>query len=299
LAGLHAHEVANQKLGDRPYYAEFDFPISTETLGLKVPGGPDVSLADLVGKREWRGMVEGITQFTPFTTLIEWGQAAEGLVRGGHTNLPSVIDQVTPFWGQLINAAGLGQHGEKSGAAAFVQGAEESSPYRFYERLTKPAEDRAKSIYPRADTQEEIRIGLGAMAPKSYNEEIGQQRAAQMAGGRVSHVKYNLANLDKLGLQGETKTEMNSSLHVLDHRDEVFARIDKDTSPNTPERERKKTYALLDMLEETGWVTLDQANSLHAYFEANPSLSVEDLRKDRNYLWRKTIGPNITGSSTR
>jgi hypothetical protein len=97
---------------------------------------------------------------------------------------------------------------------------------------------------------------------------------------------------ERAGLQ--TESDMASTLHVLDKRDSTYAQIEKDTKPNSPERERKKLYAVLDMLEETGWLQTEQANTWHAYSEAHPDLSVEALRKDRNYIWAKTVGVNIT-----
>jgi hypothetical protein len=81
---------------------------------------------------------------------------------------------------QALNAAGLGQHGEPAGLQASCR-AQGRTSRRFDSRsgCKKPAEDRAQSIYPRTNTQEEIRLGLGAMTPKSYNEEEAQRRALE------------------------------------------------------------------------------------------------------------------------
>jgi hypothetical protein len=94
--------VADQKLGPRPYFAAFDFPISTDTLGLSLPGVGSVSAAQIpgVGHHDWQGMS---------------GQAdeIEAFLQGGHEYPRAVVDVLA--WENLMRGCASNLAENKSG----------------------------------------------------------------------------------------------------------------------------------------------------------------------------------------
>lgn len=178
-AGLAAGAVAeqqyaNEQLGPRPWYAQFEIPI---------PG-----MSDAAGNPYVFNPRQILTPVTPLEAL--W--AGSSLVTGSR-NAPQVIGQLTPGVENIIAAlTGRDQYGRDvgPGIGTFLRESYRNlPPTRFARAFTEPRPDE-QSLYPRTRRDEFVRLGIGGLAPKPYNVQLGQERVAGEQAGEPEIPAY-------------------------------------------------------------------------------------------------------------
>ena len=158
-------ELADQKLGERPWYAEVNIPlgINVERYGEEYP------------------LTLNPKQIVPFTTQYELGRTAEGFARGIENRQP-LIDIASPLLGNLATAltgkrAFDDQDVDRSAGTFLSESL--AIPWRDrWEALTQADEVRAERapnrLYPRNFADEVLKAALGTLAPTPYNREKGE-----------------------------------------------------------------------------------------------------------------------------
>ena len=181
----HGMTVANEQLGTRPAYTQFNFPISTETLGLRYPlvGGEIVTLSDLVGEHQWFDgglpMTMNTRQIFTWMTPIELAQVIKGTIVGDPEW--QAIQNLTPFmyaFGTALVGYDPFRHRELTGPLwekVYGQAFEGLPPQRIYDSLTMTPEERerrnAVSVLPRSRTWDLARRFGGSLAPAPFSRE--------------------------------------------------------------------------------------------------------------------------------
>lgn len=197
LAYEHSQAAAQDLLGDRPYYAQMQIPLSTKSLGLKIPGTSiDVGLDQVAGERTWKDgsgnpMTLNIRQLFTQSTPLELLQA--GIAFAGVGNdaeaAQGVAQMLTPVpYAAAVSLFGYDPFTKKKvdpGISTFFNqfGPENTT---LWDRITQlnmsPAERRAyqkKALNPRSREQEWQRMFGSGLAPAPYATEVGQQRALE------------------------------------------------------------------------------------------------------------------------
>lgn len=163
---------ADEELGKRPWYAEFNIPIGeVERFGETYP------------------LTLNPKQLVPFTTPVEMANMLTSWATGSEIS-QSPIEALQPFWPALVASL--------TGYDTFAQREVGRGPGTFFEQvssfpLRQAIEDVGKSdeeleeaasnrLYPRNRQDTLIEIGLGSLAPTPYNPEKGQFYAAGKRG---------------------------------------------------------------------------------------------------------------------
>jgi len=211
MAYEHAQAQAQKELGDRPFYANLEFPVNTETLGLKIPGtGVDVGLDQLVGKHELkRGdlpMVISARQYFTMTTALEvFGDTLQFITARDRAAAGALVGHLTPVpYAAIDSLVGYDpfKHKEVSpGAKTFLSAfGYQGTPLSGYINKLRESDQQTKermsrSLHPRtkADIAGHIahvhgipipvpgQMELSSMAPAPYNPETGQGLAMKNA----------------------------------------------------------------------------------------------------------------------
>lgn len=157
--------LADEQLGERPWYAEFNLPIGTvERFGEEYP------------------LTINPKQLVPFTTPLEFGQAIAGWIAPGEQNWQELIDILQPFYPALVTSlTGWDSFENKevpTGIETFVREAADIPIVGAIGRLRQTDEERAEGasnrLYPRNANDDVLRTFLGSLAPTPYNPEKGQ-----------------------------------------------------------------------------------------------------------------------------
>ena len=190
----HSQAAAQEQLGDRPFYAQLQIPVSTKSIGLKGPGF-DVGLDDVVGDHSWvdadkNPMVINIRQLLTQTTPLELAQTGLAFFsigpKGAAANAAQMLTPV-PY------AAGVAAFGydpftkqkAPQNIGTFLQQfGPTNSPLRDkISKLNMSAGERAaanrKSLNPRSLGQEVAKTFGSGLAPAPYSKDVGQRRALE------------------------------------------------------------------------------------------------------------------------
>jgi hypothetical protein len=196
MAVDHLQAAQQNQLGPGPLYTQMEVPVSTESIGLKVPGtGIDVGLDQLVGKHRMIGtggnpevidFRQALTQTTPAELL----QAGIAFVTGHNAAAAAeLVQHLTP----VPYAIGVSMYGYdpykhsevKPGLSAFLGqlGPQQTPLWSRYTLLNmSPSERRAyqqHALHPRSQGDEWARLFGGALAPAPENVAIRNARAQQ------------------------------------------------------------------------------------------------------------------------
>lgn len=160
-------ERADEQLGDRPYYARN---------------------YQQVGERDGLPRIVNTGPLTPFTTPLEFTQAAYAFATG-RRDLPQLADRLTP----ALFGAGeslFGNRGGEYGLPAFAKSFADIPQKRRVEELLKNDEQRATDkeelLRPRTRGEAIAQVFAGPLAPSGYNPEIGEERAQELARDRMN-----------------------------------------------------------------------------------------------------------------
>jgi hypothetical protein len=259
LAYEHLKVAQDEQIGERPRYSELDVPISTRSVGLRVPFTDlDASLASLVDKTwmtddvrpghegEQLPMVFKLRQALTQTTPMELTEEMIAFVTTGDRETAALVAQhLTP----VPYAAGVSLFGYDP----FKQREVDPGLKTFFgefgpldaplgaraQAITMSDKEREerneKALYPRERKHEAWRLGLGSLAPTPYDPEIGQERAAQRARERMPLVERRRAEFDDdvkaLGMEGDIPQRVYT---LLDKRSE----LDEELEDGMPYSER-------------------------------------------------------------
>jgi hypothetical protein len=240
LAYEHLKAAQDEQLGDRPRYAEMDVPISTKSVGLRLPFSDlDVSLADIADKtwldEDGNPMVFKLRQALTMTTPMEIGQEIISFAGSKDRETSAgLVQHLTPV-PYAAGVAGFGydpfkQREVEPGLATFFGefGPAESPIGDRIEAVTMSDAERAekneKAMYPRKRRHELWRLGFGSLAPTPYVKEIGQERAAQRERERMSLVDRRRAEFDDdakaAGMEGDIPPRVYNLLDDRSRLDE-------------------------------------------------------------------------------
>lgn len=193
-AGDYAWSAAQQQLGERPEYAQFDMPISTKTVGLSLPGVGDVGLDQAVGEHTLtnaQGLPEvmNVRQLFTQTTPIELAQAGLSFVSGGKIGgkkFPALVESLTPgLYAGGVSLFGFDPFMGKEvpqGAGSFFHtlfSPDAIPAYSRYKAITRSSQEQqnfeGRSLHPRSRGEEVARTFLGGIANAPYNPKVGAE----------------------------------------------------------------------------------------------------------------------------
>jgi hypothetical protein len=164
--------MADEQLGDRPWYAKFNIPIGeVERFGQEYP------------------LVLNPKQIVPFTTPYDFASVLTSWAQGDPTN-QSPIEQLQPFWPALVTSItgydSFAQREVDRGPGTFLSQAANFPLRSAIENVSKSDEEledaASNRLYPRNHQDELLKVGLGSLAPTPYNAEKGQHYAAGKKG---------------------------------------------------------------------------------------------------------------------
>jgi hypothetical protein len=279
LAYERQQQMAEEQLGERPWYAKFNIPIGeVERYGETYP------------------LTLNPKQLLPFTTPYDVGNWMAGWVTGSDQT-QSPLEALQPFWPALVTSI--------TGYDTFAGREVGRGPKTFFEQaadfpLRGAIEDVRKSdegleeaasnrLYPRNRTDTLLEVGIGSLAPTPYNQEKGQHYAGGKKGptpeedardkfkeveefipsGREAEMKEILdrqaawkKNLDtarkSFGTESMTPEQEAAAMvefaaqyipYVRGHKDEILRRIDAVTAgPIRSELERDMGWGIIEEL---------------------------------------------------
>lgn len=194
----HALGASHEKFGDRPSYAASRIPLSTDSLGLSIPGVGGVGISDAVGSHTWTQddlpMSVDLRQALTFLTPTELIQAGVSFATGKNSLGGSAADvgqMLTPFFynaGVAIYGYDPYKHREvRPGMKTFVDQSTQATILAkdFRTINMTDAERKARnerSVYPRNRTEDIVKMFASGFTPTPYNKEIGELQAAQDEG---------------------------------------------------------------------------------------------------------------------
>lgn len=230
----HAKAQADAKLGKRPYYASLVFPISTETVGLKVPfTGADVGLDKVVGTHAWKQaglpMTFSLRQLlTPASTLEVFGDSISFLSGMDRASAGAMASHLVPVLAAGETAlTGYDPFKNKEVGRGVPQFFKQLGPLQTpvagdIAKIRMSEEERAKknksALYPRTKAQEIERTGLGSLAPTPYNPETGQGMARKSASTETQR-RENLTIKAKKAHVAAPSDKVKEELHWITQLD--------------------------------------------------------------------------------
>jgi len=183
---LHQQDVAQEEIGDRPYYLDTFMPNSglndlTEKVGI---GRLLPDEVERFGKKYPSGF--NVKQLIPFTTPYDIEKSIEGFIKG-EENAASLLDMLQPgYQASITSLSGYDTFSHREvgrGPGTFFSQTVDGLPLRnAIERLTRSDKDRKKAarnaMYPRNKTDDWIRTFFGSLAPTPVNPKKANEKVA-------------------------------------------------------------------------------------------------------------------------
>lgn len=191
----HAYHSANEQLGERPYYAQMQIPISTKTLGARVPGVGDVGLDQAVGDRSWRDqqgnpMTVNLRQAFTQTTPLELLRDAISFAGAGDPQAAyDVAQSLTPVpYAIATGLVGYDPFQKKEIQPGLQSIVSQFGPMQTpladrIQKLNMSEEERRqyqkKALNPRSKEEELWRVFGGGLAPAPFNKDVAAKYALE------------------------------------------------------------------------------------------------------------------------
>lgn len=243
MMGEYAYHNQQKMLGPTPFYESTDVPISTESVGLAIPGMRDVGLPDVVGEHTWTvnrngeemPMVldarQGLTQTTP-PELIRAGMA----YFSGDKNAPALVENLTPaMYAGIVSLVGFDPFRHKKvprGAKTFVKQMQDVPQIQKYHEITMSEAERRKmqenQINPRSKSEAIEYALVSGFAPAPYSRSVAAQRLESDKPTKARHRDDLIADSKKYKL-GAVDDRM---LAALDERDNLKHELKRGMKPH-------------------------------------------------------------------
>lgn len=271
--------AADEKLGDRPWYAEFNMPIGEVTrFGREYP------------------LVVNPKQLLPFTTPLEFAQAFGGYVLGKE-EWPALLDTLQQFYPALATSLtgwdAFEQKEVPTGAMTFLKETLDMPLVNAWQRFDQTDEEREEAasnrMYPRNETDDILRTALGSLAPTPYNPEKGQRIAAGKKGKTpersAEEKKKEIEGFYDPSLEPQVDAALASKVEFEHAKDEMRKRLKTEDLSDT-----QMVEALLEVAVKRFPGEIDQAYVLS-------SLNAVSAGRIKGALEKK-LGWNILDAAT-